>query len=249
MMMPSKVRERRFMGSFKRFVRAVREDAGALWILALVFLAGLLNAAGFLRFGQTLSHMTGNLTKMGLALTSAEAEPVLLFLLFILSFFAGATLSGFSFPVHRTGLWRRSGLVLLGCGVLLLMIQAFKAPLALSLAAIALVLGAQNGLAVRYRGILTRTTHMTGHLTDCGAALGRMIAGKSFRGENLRLFLFHLACLVCFALGAAFCALLSPILPMDILMLAGLCYALAGLGTLLRALVYGEGRQGQNPSA
>lgn len=228
------------MDKGRRFLRALREDAGALWILALVFLAGLLNAAGFLRFGQTLSHMTGNLTKMGLALTGAEAEPVLLFMLFILSFFAGATLSGFSFPVHRAGLWRRSGLVLLASGALLVITQVLGAPLALGLAALALVLGAQNGLAVRYRGILTRTTHMTGHLTDCGAALGRMLAVKSFRGENLRFFLFHLSCLVCFALGAASCALLSPVLPMDMLMFGGLCYVFAGLGTLLRAAFHRE---------
>lgn len=226
------------MDGGKRFIRALRQDAGGLWILLLVFLAGMLNAAGFLRFGQTMSHMTGNLTKLGLAMSRLEAEPVLLFALCILGFFLGATLSGFSFPAHRAGLWKRSGLVLLCCGALLTLTQVLSSPLTLSLIALALVLGAQNGLALRFRGILTRTTHMTGHLTDCGAALGRMIADKNFRGENLRLFLFHLSCLAFFALGVVFCALLFPVLPVDILLFCGLCYLLAGLGTLARAVIH-----------
>ncbi len=224
----------------RRLVQALKQDAGALWILGLVFLAGMLNAVGFLRFGQTMSHMTGNLTKLGLAVSQRETGPVLLFVLCIVSFFVGATLSGFSFPAHRTGLWKRSGLVLLGSGILLMLTRVVAASVTVSLAALALVLGAQNGLALRFRGILTRTTHMTGHLTDCGAALGRMIAGKSFRGENLRLFLFHLCCLAFFALGVVACAWFTTVLHVDILLFGGLCYAVFGLGTLVRAIRHHE---------
>ncbi len=218
-----------------RLVKALRQELGALWILCLVFLAGLLNAAGFLRFGQTMSHMTGNLTKLGLALSDLEKGSVLLFVVCILSFFVGATVSGFSFPAYRAGLWRRSGLVLLVCGLLLVLTQAFAAPVAVNLAALALVLGAQNGLALRFRGILTRTTHMTGHLTDCGAALGRMLANGSFKGEDMRLFAFHFSCLLFFALGVVCCALLGPVLPMDMMAFGGLLYILLGVITLLRA--------------
>ena len=92
-------------------------------------------------------------------------------------------------------LWLEAGAVLLMSGALLMLAEILPFPGSIRAAALALVLGAQNGLVLRYRGILTRTTHMTGHLTDCGAVLGRMVQSRSWHGENLRLFLFHLLCL------------------------------------------------------
>lgn len=223
------------MPAKNRLIHFIRQDLGALWILLLVFLAGFINAAGFLRFGQTMSHMTGNLTRLGLALSDLDTKLLALFVACILCFFAGATVSGFSFPTHRTGLWQRSGLVLLSCGLLLTLIPTLAASSPVSLAVLALALGAQNGMALRFRGILTRTTHMTGHLTDCGAALGRMLAKKAYAGEDLRLFLFHLSCLLFFALGVLTCALLYEALTVDMLLLGGVLYLIAGAGTLLRA--------------
>ena len=223
-----------------RLLRALRQDAGALWVLMLVFIAGALNAAGFMQFGQTLSHMTGNLTRMGLSLTGQSGEPVRLFGAYLLSFFFGATLSGYGFPEHRLGLWRRSGLVLMASGGLLMLSEFLPFSRGTRMAVLALVLGAQNGLALRYRGVLTRTTHMTGHLTDCGAALGRMAHSRSWRGENLRLFLFHFLCMSFFALGVVFTALsvtwLEQWFSLDAIELAALCYLLAGAGTYGRGL-------------
>jgi len=220
------------------WLRAARREAGALWILMLVLLAGALNAAGVIQFGQTLSHMTGNLTKLGLSL--AEGGPALLIGGFLLAFLLGATVSGYAFPTHSLGLWQRCGFVLLTCGGLLLISESLPFPDALRMVAVAGVLGAQNGLALRYRGILTRTTHMTGHLTDCGAALGRMLHSRRFLGEDLRLFLFHLLCLIFFALGVVFVAWSSPWLKerigLDAIDLAAVCYLLAGGFTLLRVV-------------
>jgi uncharacterized membrane protein YoaK (UPF0700 family) len=223
-----------------KLLRMLRQEAGALWILMLVFIAGSLNAAGWLQFGQTLSHMTGNLTKMGLSLTGQSVESFKLAGIYLFSFFIGATLSGYSFPEHRQGLWRRSGLVLMVGGGLLLLSEFMPFPQGARMAALALVLGAQNGLALRYRGILTRTTHMTGHLTDCGAALGRIIHSRSWRGENLRLFLFHFLCLNFFMSGVVFTAIsvtrLEQWFSLDAIELAALCYLLAGAGTFARGL-------------
>ncbi len=229
-----------FSGDFLILLRALRHEAGALWILMLVFIAGALNAAGWLQYGQTISHMTGNLTRLGLSVSEANGEALAMFLSFLLSFFLGATLSGYGFPEHRVGLWQRSGAVLMMCGALLMLAELLQFPRDARVAALALVLGAQNGLALRYRGILTRTTHMTGHLTDCGAALGRMIHARSLRGENLRLFLFHFLCLWFFFSGVVITALSSAWLEsrfsLDAIELAALCYLLAGAGTFGRGI-------------
>lgn len=139
------------------------------------------------------------------------------------------------------GLWQRSGAVLMMGGALLMLTEVLPFPRDVRVAALALVLGAQNGLALRYRGILTRTTHMTGHLTDCGAALGRMIHARSLRGENLRLFLFHFLCLCFFLFGVVMTALsaawLERSFSLDAIELAALCYLLAGAGTFGRGLL------------
>ena len=224
-----------------KLLRALWQEAGAMWILMLVFIAGALNAAGFLQYGQTLSHMTGSLTRLGLSFTGRDGEAAALLLVCLFSFFLGATLSGYGFPEHRVGLWRRSGAVLMMSGALLMLAEILPFPTSVRVAALALVLGAQNGLALRYRGILTRTTHMTGHLTDCGAALGRMAHSRSWRGENLRLFLFHLLCLLFFLFGVVMTALSRSCLErrfsLDAIELAALCYLLAGAGTYGRGLL------------
>lgn len=183
---------------------AWRKEAGALWIYTLMLLAGALNTAGFFQFGKTLSHMTGNLTQLGLRI--AQGQPAWLIVWPLLSFLLGATLSGFAFPRHSARQWRRSGLVISGCGAALLISGSLSLPPWLAVSLTAFVLGAQNGLAMRYRGILARTTHITGHLTDLGAALGRMVQARSFRGEDARTFLFHLLGLLSFLLGAALLA-------------------------------------------
>lgn len=226
-----------------RLPRALRQELGALWILLMVLIAGGLNAAGWLEFGQTLSHMTGNLTKLGFALGGQEESGLLIFLAAILSFFLGATLSGYGFPRHGLAPWRRSGIVLMLCGGALFVMEGLAAPEGFRLAALALVLGAQNGLALRYRGILTRTTHMTGHLTDCGAALGRMIHSRTFRGEDLRLFLFHLSCLCTFALGVLLIALYAPGVQQGIALAPIALCALCQLAT--GALTYAYGLHGR----
>lgn len=223
-----------------RLLRKLWREAGALWILMLVFIAGALNAAGWFQFGQSLSHMTGNLTQLGLHVSRQESKDALMFVMYLLSFFVGATLSGYAFPQHRQGLWRRSGLVFMASGALLMLMEYLPFSLYVRIAALALVLGAQNGLALRYRGILIRTTHMTGHLTDCGAALGRIIHSRSWRGDDVRLFLFHFLCLCFFLFGVIFTALSASWLErrfsIDAIELAALCYLLAGAGTFARGL-------------
>jgi uncharacterized membrane protein YoaK (UPF0700 family) len=222
----------------------LRQDAGAVWIFLLVFLAGALNCAGFMRYGQTLSHMTGNLTRMGLSLAGKGGGAFWLLLCCVLCFFLGATVSGYGFPDHRAGLWRRCGLALMAGGSLIFLADLLRVPQGVGAAALAMALGAQNGLALRFRGILTRTTHMTGHLTDCGAALGRMVHARSWRGDNLRRFLFHLSCLASFFLGVAATALgaewLERRFSADALLIAAGCYLLAGAGTFLRGMLAGR---------
>ena len=127
-----------------KLLRALWQEAGAMWILMLVFIAGSLNAAGFLQYRQTLSHMTGNLTRLGLSFTGRDGEAAALLLVCLFSFFFGATLSGYGFPEHWVGLWRRSGAVLMMSGALLMLAEILPFPSSIRIAALALVLGAKR---------------------------------------------------------------------------------------------------------
>lgn len=222
-------------------LRQWQQKAGGLWILLLLFMAGLLNGTVYLVFARTPSHMSGNFTRLGISLFRDIGTPSGLFALLVISYFIGAVLTGLVFPEHRLSPWRRIGLVLLTCGTLLVLSELVFADTAPRVAAIALVLGGQNGLSVRYKGILTRTTHITGHLTDCGSALGRMIHQKAFHGQNRMLFFFHLSCLGTFFFGVVFSTQIPPfiegITKLGALTQAGLLYLLLGLGTLVRGVL------------
>ena len=58
--------------------------------------------------------------------------------------------------------------------------------------------GLQNALLTRYKGITTRTTHMTGYITDASVYLGRAISGDK---EALTKFKFLVLNIFSFFLG------------------------------------------------
>lgn len=207
-----------------------------IWLLTLLLLAGFVNAATLLHYRQTLSHMSGNLTKLGFGVAGTGQQAWLL-LLILACFLLGAALSGMAFPQHSARQWKRCGKVLLGGGTLMLFALLMIASEAFQIALVSLVMGAQNGLAVRHRGILTRTTHITGHLTDCGAALGRMLtAGSEWRAEAVY-FKYHMACVLSYLLGVVLAALLNlpvqTVLGTNLMVLAGFLYAATGVLTYL----------------
>ncbi len=212
-------------------IQSGKHRTRALWLLMLVLLAGAINTGGVLKYQQTVSHMTGNLTKLGVSLHGLEEDAVLLGGM-LLSFILGSTLSGLAFPRHTAHQWKRCGVVLIACGLMLLTFDWLPLGDGVLVCVLCFTMGAQNGLAVRYRGILARTTHVTGHLTDCGAALGRMLLNSGQRVAELRLFLFHLSCVLSFLLGVVVAAWLNPRLKrslgVDIMDLAALMYMAAG---------------------
>lgn len=181
-------------------IPAILKQPDAPTILALCALVGLYNAAGFLRFGQTLSHVTGNLTKAALAMGGQSAHLLPLLLACLISFFAGAATVGAFFGQLATR--RRTGFVLLLGGALIAVTDALFGLDFLLIPALGLAMGAQNALGLRFFGAINRTTHMTGHITDCACAIGRMLGKQGSKRDDVIQLVFHGACLLVFALGA-----------------------------------------------
>jgi len=152
--------------------------------MTLAFVAGALNAGGFLAIGQYTSHMSG--------IVSSAADNIVLghFALAFSSFLAlCAFLCGSASTAIFVNYARRNGFTyiytptLIFEAVLLLFFGLVGKKLQqheliqLSLIAILLcyVMGLQNALITKISNAEIRTTHVTGMVTDIGIELGKLL--------------------------------------------------------------------------
>lgn len=169
-------------------------EASALWVFggggALTANAGYINMIMLGLLGRSVSHVTGPLTRVMLDLGSsahlAGLEPILVV---IGAFALGALVSGIITGNEILSHDRNYGLALMLEGVLLgtatylgLRGLTYAAPVA------ACACGMQNALAATYRGVVLRTTHITGLVTDIAVILGHKL-------RHRRLYPFKLALL------------------------------------------------------
>lgn len=162
------------------------------WILAfgciLSFLIAAFNVSLFFEVGTSVSHLTGDLTIFAIQFHTVNFKTVFLLpvLHALLGFLLGAGTAGFVFhhPQFEISLPYGRSIFLIGG---LLFLTHFLLPerpiLGTILAAFAC--GFQNALAARFRGMVLRTTHVTGLLTDLGVALGVLIRGHSIQPRKI----------------------------------------------------------------
>ncbi len=167
--------------SSRRIPPLVKLPAGP-WVLlggaALAALAGYVNACMLALFHVPVSHTTGALTRAGLDLVVGDEGDLVVALGVIGGFFGGAVLSGLIVGGREIRSGRRYGVALMVEAGLLLAASALAgrgAVTALPVAAFAC--GLQNAMASSYRGLVVRTTHTTGLMTDLGIHLGRLLRG------------------------------------------------------------------------
>jgi uncharacterized membrane protein YoaK (UPF0700 family) len=160
---------------------------GGAW---LALNAGYINAVGFLGTTQHgLTHITGQVTRIGIRLAEADAAGVGDAALLVIWFFAGAVVSGALIrrpEVSERG--RRYGVAMLVEAALLAVATVFIARGDLWAAnLVAMAAGLQNAMATSYSGAVVRTTHMTGIATDMGILVGHALRGHPPEWGKLRL--------------------------------------------------------------
>jgi uncharacterized membrane protein YoaK (UPF0700 family) len=152
--------------------------------LALAFVAGALNAGGFLAVKQYTSHMTGIVSAMADNLVLGGYDLVLDALGAILSFLAGAACTALMVNyARRQRLQSEYALPLLVEAVLLLGFGVLGARMAnvpglfipVTVMLLCFTMGLQNALVTKLSHAEIRTTHMTGIVTDIGIELGKMM--------------------------------------------------------------------------
>ncbi len=147
----------------------------------LAFVAGAVNAGGFLVIGRYTSHVTGTVSSFADDLALGRLSGAVLPLTILTCFFSGALLSTvFIHFAGRRGLRSRYAIALLIEAALLLVFGRWGATRgaagALAMAALlSLIMGLQNAIVTQISGAVVRTTHMTGIVTDLGIESGRLL--------------------------------------------------------------------------
>ena len=210
------------------------------WVLLggciLAFLAAAVNADFMLRLGVSVSHLTGDLSRIASEATldgrrwSLEAGVLGLS---VTGFVGGAATAGFFIHHPNLQLGRPYGRSVIAVGAILMATHpvARHSPLPACFMA-AWACGLQNALATRYRGLVLRTTHITGLLTDLGQLIGMRLRGHPIEAWKITT-PFVLA--GSFAAGAAVGSVVQLMTAVPVTPVCGAIYILGGaLWSLLK---------------
>lgn len=190
--------------------------------LSLAFIAGAVNAGGFLAVGHYTSHMTGLLSSTADHLALGEVWLALTALVAILAFICGAATTAIQINwAQRRKLRSQFALCLMLEAMLLLLfglagaylqeMDDFFLPGTVLL--LCYIMGLQNAMITKISRAEIRTTHVTGLVTDIGIELGKLFyynrshgRGERVQANRDKLFL-HLKLVGCFFVGGVLGAL------------------------------------------
>lgn len=196
----------------------------------LAFGAAFANIAVVMQTGTSISHLTGDISRLSIDLV--RHSPELIYDLTKVgiattSFFAGAFLAGLLIHHPQLDLERPYGRSITAIGMAFSIagfVITAQPMIAISLAGVAC--GFQNSLASRYRGLVLRTTHLTGLITDFGITLG--MNARGFKIERWKLLVPAILTAAYFAGGATSC-LVSQKVGHYALTFIGVVYIVSGL--------------------
>lgn len=155
--------------------------------VALAATAGYINTVVLGFFHTPVSHMTGAVAHFGLDLATGNALDAWASFSIILGFVLGALLAGVLVGALKLVPNRRYGVVMMVEGGLLVAATAMLTQQTRwGLPTVALACGLQNAMTSSYCGLLIRTTHVTGTVTDVGVMLGHWLRHGQIEWWKLR---------------------------------------------------------------
>lgn len=160
---------------------------------ALAFVAGAMNAGGFLAVQQYTSHVTGSLSMLADQLALGQMGLVVDATVSVLAFLVGAVVSSvLILEARRRRLASEYALpLLLEAGLILLFglagsqlsrYEGLLVPFTVVL--LCFMMGLQNAVVTKLSGAVIRTTHMTGVVTDLGIEIGRALQSRRTPAEG-----------------------------------------------------------------
>jgi len=160
----------------------------------LAFVAGAVNAGGFLAVQRYTSHMTGVVSAIADDLVLGHAALVAVGIGSLIAFVAGAAVTAILINwARRERLQGEYALSLMLEAALLLLFGLLGANLNLlievtvptTVLLLCFIMGLQNAIVTKISRAEIRTTHMTGVITDLGIELGRLFYWNRVRDPAL----------------------------------------------------------------
>lgn len=151
-----------------------------LWICLLSFIGGYVDVYGLITVAFPLTHFTGSVAKLAMeGLEIAMDKEVFQLAVALFFFTLGNILAGLFIGERNFSFRKRYGIIFIVLGisiaVLFLMARGDKSFAYL----LSIAIGIQNGLFITYKGILVRTSHLTGTVSDLGVYIGYLLRGKT----------------------------------------------------------------------
>lgn len=192
----------------------------------LCFLGGYINAISIVKYSYTVSHFTGHISKAAINMISGNFLEVLKIISIVFAFIIGTTISGYLVEGREFNLKRRYGYasIILGLGLMLMYIFAYDTIFFFYY--LPFMIGVENGLFVSYKGVVVRTSHITGSLTDAGVYIGHYLKGKK---EDKWKIYFCVFTIISFMLGGFFGIEAYNIFHKEAFLVASFGYLLVGL--------------------
>ncbi len=187
----------------------------------LCFFGGFINTVSIVKYSYTVSHFTGHISKAAINIGEGNIFEVLKIFSIILSFVLGSTISGFLVDGREFNLKRRYGYSMLVLGIGLIFLYLIAKDSAVFFYYLPFMVGVQNGLFISYKGVVVRTSHVSGSLTDAGVYLGHCLKGK--KQDKWKAY-FCLFTVLIFLLGSFFGIEFYFLLKDRVFIVAGLGY-------------------------
>lgn len=193
----------------------------------LATVAGFVNSVFLTSLFHPVSHVTGSLSQFSMDVRTGNLAEMATLSTILLAFFAGAITAGAILGPNPLVTGRRYGVALLAEAVLLgaAPLAGTKLDLITAMVLAAAACGLQNGMFSNYRGMVMRTSHMTGTMTD----LGVLIGGAVYRRSPAWKYLLLATTLATFVLGGVLGAHGATMAGIHALWVPALCCAVLGL--------------------
>ncbi|MCQ8213595.1 DUF1275 domain-containing protein [Cetobacterium somerae] len=157
-----------------------------LIVICLCFFSGFINIITLFYFGHPISHFSGTFTSVAEYLYKLIwYEKLLELLIMIICFVVGAIYSAIISEDSQEKNLKKYGKIMVIFGCIILYLDNIIKNNNLFLYFLTLTMGFQNGMSIRFKGNLIRSTHMTGNLTDFGSYLGKVIKGEKDKIDHV----------------------------------------------------------------
>ncbi len=198
---------------------------------ALTLLAGAINVVMLSHYAVPVSHMSGAVSRLGMDLGTQQFDDLVIISLIVGAFALGCVLTGALVGSSTLASRRRYALVLTCEAAVLALAAALQGGgMHASVVLGAVACGIQNAMASSYYGLVVRTTHVTGIITDLGFMLGAHVTGRPLIGWKVLLLTMLVAG---YLSGGIVAAVLMPKVPHLVLWGCCMLAAIIAIGCLL----------------